>query len=185
MVRKMKVVEHSADWPMLYEEEISLVRKALGSEIVRAHHIGSTGVPGLAAKPIIDMLLEVRSLSRLDDLNQAMEDIGYQPRGESGVPGRRYYPKGGDARTHHVHAFAVGDPHIEVHLAFRDYLRAHPAAVAEYAAVKQQAATVHETDPDGYVACKQWFVERTVAEAVDWAKEDGLMGREAKQENSV
>ena len=184
MVRSMKIVEYSADWPMLYEQEVVLLREVLGSEIVRAHHIGSTAVPGLAAKPIIDILLEVRSLERLDDLNESMEEIKYQPRGEFGIPGRRYYPKGDDDRTHHVHAFAVDDPQIKNHLAFRDYLRAHPAAVAEYAAIKQSASVAHGTDPEGYVAFKGSFVERTVAKALHWANENGLNSQTAKQEET-
>ena len=184
MVRRMKIVEYSVDWPISYEQEVVLLREVLGSEIVRAYHIGSTAVPGLAAKPIIDILLEVRSVERLDDLNEAMQAIGYQPRGEFGIPGRRYYPKGGDDRTHHVHAFAVGDPQIEKHLAFRDYLRAHPAAVAEYAAVKQAASAAHGTDPEGYVAFKGSFVERTVAKALHWANENGLNSQTARQEET-
>lgn len=171
MARKMHVVEYSADWPLLYEQEIVLLRRALGKEIIRDHHVGSTAVPGLAAKPIIDILLEVQSVERLDDLSQAMERIGYQPRGEFGIPGRRYYLKGGDDRTHHVHAFAVDDPRIGNHLAFRDYLREHPAAVAEYSTVKQAAAVAHRNDPEGYGAFKQDFVERTVAKAVHWTEE--------------
>lgn len=173
MVRRMKVVEYSAEWPKLYEQEISLLRKALGSEIVRVHHIGSTAVPGLAAKPIIDILLEVQSVEGLDKLNKAMRDLGYQPKGEFGIPGRRYFPKGGDDRTHHVHAFAAGDPQIDKYLAFRDYLRTHPVAVAEYAAVKRAAAVAHETDPEGYVAFKQRFVKQAVAKAAHWANKRG------------
>jgi GrpB-like predicted nucleotidyltransferase (UPF0157 family) len=125
-------------------------------------------VPGLLAKPIIDILLEVQSLDRLDALNSAMESLGYTPKGEFGIPGRRYYPKGGDKRTHHVHAFAAGDPQVVKHLAFRDYLRAHPVAAANYAAIKREAATTHATDPTGYVAFKHDFVEQMVAEALHW-----------------
>ena len=171
MVRRMKVVEYLAEWPYLYEQEIALLREALGDEIVQSHHIGSTAVPGLAAKPVIDILLEVRSVDGLDDLSEAMRGLGYQPKGEFGIPGRRYFPKGGDDRTYHLHAFAVGDPQIEKYLAFRDYLRMYPAAVVEYAAVKRAAAAAHETDPEGYVAFKQCFVERTVAKAAHWANE--------------
>ena len=174
MARRMTVVEYSAEWPVLCEQEIGLLREVLGGEMVRAHHIGSTAVPGLAAKAIIDILLEVQSVERLDDLNEAMQAIGYQPRGEFGIPGRRYYPKGGDDRTHHVHAFAVGSSQIERHLAFRDYLRAQPAIAAEYAAVKQSAAATHSTDPEGYVAFKGAFVERIVPKAVRWANENKL-----------
>jgi len=184
MVRRRTGVEYSAEWPILHEQEISLLRGVLGSEIVRAHHIGSTAVPGLAAKPIIDILLEVRSVEGLDDLNEAMQAIGYQPRGEFGIPGRRYYPKGDDDRTHHVHAFAVGSPEIEKHLAFRDYLRAHPAIAAEYAAVKRSAAAAHGSDPEGYVAFKGSFVELTVAKAVHWANENRLPDQTKEQEEA-
>ena len=185
MVRRMNVVDYSAEWSTLYECEILLLRETLGNELVRAHHIGSTAVPGLAAKPVIDILLEVQSVERLDDFDNVMEELGYQPHGEFGIPGRRYYPKGGDDRTHHVHAFAVDDPHIEVHLAFRDYLRAHPASAAEYAAVKKEGSMVRGTDPEGYVAFKHDFVERMVAEAVHWAEERRITKRTGEQEDAA
>ena len=172
MVRRMKVVEYSAEWPCLYEQEIALLREVLGDEIFRSHHIGSTSVSGLAAKPIIDILLEVQSVERLDTLNEAMSNLGYQPRGEFGIPGRRYFPKGGDARTYHVHAFAVGDPQVRKHLAFRDYLRAHPTVARAYAEVKTAAAGAHGTNPEGYMAFKHEFVERTVAEAIHWMNDN-------------
>ena len=183
MVRSMKVVNYSAEWPTLYDRELAVLREVLGNEIVRAHHIGSTAVPGLAAKPVIDILLEVRSVEQLDAFDNAMGKLGYQPRGEFGISGRRYFPKGGDDRTHHVHAFAVDDPQIDNYLAFRDYLRAHPASAAEYAAVKREASMVHETDPEGYVAFKHGFVERMVAVAVHWAEESGHRGQIAKQQD--
>lgn len=171
MVRKMIVVNYSGDWPEMYEKEAAQIRAALADVLVRCHHMGSTSVPGLAAKPIIDILLEVRSLDRLDARNAAMESLGYTPKGAFGIPGRRYYPKGADKRTHHAHAFAAGDPHIEKHLVFRDYLRAHPLAAAEYAAIKRQAAEAHANDPEGYVAFKHDFAEPMVAEAVHWASD--------------
>jgi len=126
----MVVVAYRAEWPRQYEAEALLLRQALGDELVRAHHIGSTAVSGLAAKPIIDILLEIRSVEYLDTRNNTMEQLGYLPRGELGIPGRRYYSKGGDHRTHHVHAFSECDPHIEEHLAFRDYLRTQPQVTA-------------------------------------------------------
>jgi GrpB-like predicted nucleotidyltransferase (UPF0157 family) len=172
MARHMTVVDYSNEWPKQYEREQDLLQATLGDVLESVHHIGSTSVPGLAAKPVIDILLEVQSLDRLDALNSAMESIGYTPKGEFGIPGRRYFPKGGDERTHHVHAFASGDPLIAKYLAFRDYLRAHPAAVAEYAAVKMAASAAHQTDPEGYVAFKHGFVEQMVAKAVHWMSEE-------------
>jgi GrpB-like predicted nucleotidyltransferase (UPF0157 family) len=171
-MRTMEVVDYSEQWPVQYTREDALLREILGEDILRVHHIGSTAVPGLAAKPVIDILLEVRSLDALDQRDDAMRTIGYEPRGEFGIPGRRYYPKGGDRRTHHVHAFVAGDPQVEQHLAFRDYLCAHPGIAAEYAEVKRRASATHRTDPDGYCAFKKDFVERTVAAAVQWVGQD-------------
>ena len=170
MVRRMTVVDYSEQWPELAAREMERLRNGLGDVLVRAHHIGSTAVSGLAAKPIIDLLLEVVSLETLDARDGDMQSLGYVPRGEFGILGRRYYPKGGDQRTHHIHAFVVGDCHIARHLAFRDYLRAHPKAVESYAAVKMEAASEHATDPEGYVAYKQAYVEHEVKKAVHWAQ---------------
>ena len=165
----MSVVDYDPGWPKAYEAEIARIRTVLGDEIVHARHIGSTAVPGLAAKPVIDILLEVEDVARLDAHDGGMRSIGYEPRGEFGILGRRYYPKGGDERTHHVHAFAVGDPRIAEHLAFRDYLRAHPDVGADYAGVKRQAAAMHRHDPDGYAAFKQEIVGGILSDALTWA----------------
>ncbi len=165
----MTVVDYDPRWSERAEAEIAMLRGVLGDAVVRAHHIGSTAVPGLAAKPVIDLLLEVRAQSPLDALDDAMRSIGYVPRGEFGIPGRRYYPKGGNARTYHVHAFVTGDLHVLEHLAFRDYLRSHPDVAAEYARVKRQAAARCRHDADGYVAFKHGFVSGTVQAALHWA----------------
>ena len=168
-MRDMSVIDYDPRWPAAAEAEAERLRSVLGDVLVRVHHIGSTAVPGLAAKPVIDLLLEVADLSELDALDEEMRSIGYRPSGEYGIPGRRYYPKGGDDRTHHAHAFVVGDRHIMEHLAFRDYLRTHPEARAEYSRVKREAASRHRNDPEGYVAHKRAFVARVVREACDWA----------------
>ena len=118
----------------MFEAEAGLVRSVLGNTAIAIHHIGSTAVAGLPAKPIIDMLFEVAVLQQLDGFNNTMVGIGYEPMGEFGIPGRRYFRKGGDNRIHQIHAFASGDFNLTRHLAFRDYLRTNPAAAAEYAA---------------------------------------------------
>jgi GrpB-like predicted nucleotidyltransferase (UPF0157 family) len=123
------------------------------------HHIGSTAVPGLAAKPIIDILMEVTALEELDALNQRMESIGYTPKGEFGIPGRRYFQKGGDDRTHHLHAFARGDFNLARHLAFRDYLRGHPEVAREYGELKRAVAKTCENDIGRYCDGKDAFVK--------------------------
>jgi GrpB-like predicted nucleotidyltransferase (UPF0157 family) len=104
----------------------------------KIHHVGSTAVPGLAAKPIIDILIEVTGLEALDALHEDMKVIGYKPKGEFGIPGRRYYQKGGKQRTHQIHAFVTGDFNVTRHIAFRDYLRANSDVAREYGEVKKR-----------------------------------------------
>ena len=116
-MRILTVVDYDEMWPTLFENERTLLQMTLGKVISRIHHIGSTSVPGLSAKPVIDILIEVANLEELDSLNQAMEGIGYTVRGENGILNRRYFTKGGNQRSHHIHAFATGDAQIIKHLA--------------------------------------------------------------------
>ena len=123
MARRITLEPHNAQWATDFAVEARHLRQALNETLLHIHHIGSTSVPGLIAKPVIDILLEVISLERLDEQNNQMTALGYSPRGEYGISGRRYFVKGGDRRTHHVHAFEAGSMHIIRHLAFRAYLQ--------------------------------------------------------------
>jgi GrpB-like predicted nucleotidyltransferase (UPF0157 family) len=166
-LRVVEVVPYHPRWPVLFEDEAALLRRTLGDVAVHIHHIGSTSVPGLVAKPIIDILLEVTSLAALDALNEAMRAIGYEPRGELGIPRRRYFPKGGMDRTHQVHAFVVGDEHGMRHLAFRDYLRAHPETAKEYGELKIAIARDCDNDIERYCDGKDAYVKRVEALAIE------------------
>lgn len=108
--------------PVYRAEKLNQILK---NEIIDIHHIGSTSVPGLSAKPIIDIMPVVKDINIVDKYNEEMQGIGYEPKGENGISGRRYFEKGGDNRTHHVHIYQVGSYEIKRHLAFRDYLREH------------------------------------------------------------
>jgi GrpB-like predicted nucleotidyltransferase (UPF0157 family) len=165
-MRTIEVVDYDPAWPSLFEDERSLLCEALGDVIVVIHHIGSTAVPGLAAKPIIDINLVVTDVNVLDELSDKMEDIGYVAKGEFGIPGRRYFQKGGDRRTHQVHAFKQGDPNTVRHLAFRDYLRANPKVAEEYAVLKKRIAATCDNDIDRYCHGKDDFVKRHQAIAL-------------------
>ena len=153
----------------MFCQETEAVRGVLGDVLVAVHHIGSTSVPGLAAKPVIDVLLEVRRVEQLDGVDAGMEGLGYTVMGEFGIPGRRFYLKGKLDRTHHVHAFNRGCPDVTRHLAFRDYLVAHPEVAAEYAALKCDAARRFRDDNDGYCDAKDAFVKEHERRAVAWA----------------
>lgn len=164
----VRVVPYTSAWIDRYHQEVALLRGVFGEELVEIHHIGSTSVPGLQAKPIIDMLPLVRQIERVDGFNDAMAALGYEAMGELGIAGRRYFRKGGDDRTHQAHVFQVDDPNIERHLAFRDYLRAHPAVAAQYGELKATLAQQFPTDIYGYMDGKDAFVKAVEQEAVLW-----------------
>lgn len=125
-MRKVEVCSYNEKWVLMFAEKAEKLKQILGNEIVEIYHIGSTSVQWLMAKPIIDIMPVVYDIHIVDSYNDEMEKIGYKFKGENGIPGRRYFQKGEDNRTHHVHIYQVGSPEINRHLAFRDYLRNHP-----------------------------------------------------------
>ena len=109
-MRKVEVVAHDPKWHKEFEQESRHLAKALGENLKAIHHIGSTSIPGIYAKPIIDFLGEVEAIAAVDLCNPAMESIDYEAMGEYGIPGRRYFRKDNATgiRTHHVHIFETG-----------------------------------------------------------------------------
>lgn len=170
MVRKIEVVPYDSLWPKKFEEEKDRLMAVLPEQlVVQVLHIGSTSVPGLAAKPIIDISLVVGEISELDNYQDALASLGYESWGEYGLPGRRYFPKGGDTRTHQIHAYQYDNlSELGRHVAFRDYLRVHPEIAEEYARIKIYAAAAHPTDIDGYCDYKDEFVKNIEKEALKW-----------------
>ena len=157
MSRVIEVIDYQSTWPELFADECKLFKTHLGDTVVKVHHIGSTAVVGLAAKPVIDIILEVTSLVDLDYQQTLMTKLGYTAKGENGIVGRRFFIKGGDARSHHVHAFEYGDAHVKRHLAFRDYLRRNPEIAHQYGQIKKQAAAQcsrDEGDHDAALYCQ-------------------------------
>jgi GrpB-like predicted nucleotidyltransferase (UPF0157 family)/GNAT superfamily N-acetyltransferase len=136
----IEVIPYNPNWPKMFAVEAELIKQALGDNCIAIHHIGSTSVPGLSAKPIIDILPVVQDIQAVDQATAAMEALGYDAKGEYGIAFRRYFQKGGNTRTHNVHAFQEGDPEIGRYLKFRDWLRTHPADAEAYAQLKQQLA---------------------------------------------
>lgn len=170
MTREVKVVSYDGEWPKLYQIEVTRLQNVLGHEIVSAHHIGSTAIPGMSAKPIIDILLEVRGISKVDEYNDDMMKLGYRPRGELGIPGRRYFSRVEpvEVRTHHIHAYQSGNKSIERHLAFRDYMVVHPKDAREYAQLKMDLAKKFPLDIDGYIKGKESYVDDMEKRAIGW-----------------
>jgi len=169
---QVRVVPPDLNWPAEFQAEAERIRVALGNRVVAVHHIGSTAIPGIHAKPIIDIMLEVDDLAALDTRAAAMVELGYEPKGEFGIPGRRYFRKDSSQgiRTHHVHAFQAGDAGVERHLAFRDYLIVHPAIAESYSVLKQRLADSHPDDLEAYMDGKDAFIKEHEARAVTWRK---------------
>ena len=167
---QVRVVPYDPEWPSAFDAEAKRLASALGHVVVRLHHIGSTAVPAIAAKPIIDVLMEVIDFEPLDERTPAIEALGYEALGEYGISRRRYFRRD-DAtgrRTHQVHAFRAGDTEVERHLAFRDYMLAHPAAARAYGELKQRLAQEHPEDNGAYMDGKDAFVKEHEALALAW-----------------
>lgn len=163
------VEAYNEAWVKNYTNESRKIREIVGDNLVQIYHIGSTSVPGLSAKPVIDMLLVVTSLEDLDRIADKFELLDYEVMGEFGMTGRRYYRKGGDNRTHQIHAFHVSNLFdIERHLIFRDYLRCHTEDRDEYGELKKNLANSNPKDIDSYGDGKDSLVKRIEHDALVW-----------------
>lgn len=166
---KITVVEHHPEWKEAYLKEEHDIQNILHGELVNSFHVGSTSVPGLKAKPIIDILLVARDINALDKYSTQFEQLGYEVMGEFGIRGRRYFRKGGDNRTHHIHAFQYDHiQEIERHLAFRDYLCHHPEIAEEYGELKDELAKKYPNDIESYGDGKDDFVKKVEKQALIW-----------------
>ena len=160
MPQHITVSEYDPKWPFMYSEEKEKITAILKSNCIAIYHIGSTSVEGLWAKPVIDILVAVRSLEETDAASESFSEIGYEYLGEFGLPGRRYLRKGGDERTHQIHIFRADDwNNISRHLAFRDFMRSHEEERSEYAELKKSLAEKFPYDIDGYCDGKDGFVK--------------------------
>jgi len=170
-MKQIEVVPHNPRWSTLFEEEKNALLELDIPTINQIHHIGSTAVDGLAAKPVIDILIEVDSLKSLDSSQAKFEAFGYEAMGEFGIERRRYYRKGKELRTHQIHAFLVSDPHIFRHLAFRDYLHENPDIMKEYEDLKLKVASQCDNDIDRYCDGKNDYIQMHEKKAIEWKNE--------------
>ncbi len=167
------IADYDPRWATMYAEESSRIQTVIGEWLLGIEHVGSTSVPGLAAKPIVDMMPGLRSLDDAPPVISAMEGLGYQYIAdyEDELPERRYFvrPPGRGyrhKRLFHVHAVETTSAFWRRHLAFRDYLRTHAETAAEYAALKRRLATEYGADRVGYTEAKTEFITGTEALAL-------------------
>ncbi|MFD0979733.1 GrpB family protein [Tropicimonas aquimaris] len=166
----VEIASHDPAWAWLAEGEAERWSAALGPALVALHHIGSTSVDRLAAKPIIDLLPEIAPGTDLDSLRPTIEALGYEWMGEFGLPGRRYCRRN-DPRTgrrlFHAHCWLSGSPEIRRHLAFRDALRADPLLATAYESRKRHCASLHAENHAAYGACKATWIDTAEARALE------------------
>jgi len=168
---EIEIVDYDPRWAFLFNEEAARLRAALDpSLIVGLEHFGSTAIPGLAAKPIIDILIAVRSLAAAQEpLVEVLRELDYVYWADNPKKDRMFFVKGmppfDSKRSHHIH---VTEPHGEMwqRLTFRDYLRAHPQEAQTYERLKRRLAVEHQTDREAYTDAKSAYVESVMRKAL-------------------
>ncbi len=163
----VQVLPYDRAWPGAFESEADRLRGTLGDAAVAIEHIGSTAVPGLSAKPIIDMMLAVEDFDAARPLVHRIEELGYWYCGENGIPRRHYFIREDEAGhvTHHLHTLEDTSLEARKHRLFRDHLRAHPADRNAYGELKQRLAAAHGRDRDAYQQGKTALIERILRDA--------------------
>lgn len=163
------IADYDPRWPILYAQERELILALTGQNVVAIEHVGSTAVPGLGAKPIIDIMAAVRSLLDAEGCIEPLARIGYEyvPDYEDVMPERRYFRKGArlGARTHHLHMVELESDFWRRQLLFRDFLRTHTEAARQYYSLKKELALKFRTNREAYTEAKTSFIEEIVERA--------------------
>jgi len=161
----IELVAYNPQWKLDFDTEKKWWQSILSSNLVACHHIGSTAIEGILAKPVIDILIEVHSLVLLDKLNFTIENYGYEVKGEYGITGRRYFQKFENGkRKFHVHCYVVGDKEVQRHIKFRNKLNSQPNLALEYNSLKIKLAEQYKNDRIAYTKGKSEFINRIINE---------------------
>jgi len=167
MSHPVVVVDYDPEWPTLYEKERRRIVDAIGHRALAVEHIGSTAVPGLGAKPIIDIMACVPERSDADDCIPLLRQIGYTDITPEEGNADWFYCLGKSLHTvvYHLHLMRYGSEFSKKHLIFRDYLRTHPDVAREYYELKKRLASKYRSDRTVYTESKTSFIEAVVAKA--------------------
>jgi len=168
--RPVEIFDYDREWPSKFLEERTKIMGVIGDTVVEVEHVGSTAVPGLCAKPIIDIMVGIRKLIDAENCIVPLENIGYEyvPEYEVSIPERRYFRKGPSEMPNkhfHIHMVEHGSDFWKRHLLFRDYLRTHPDAALEYCELKKKLASKHRLNREAYTEAKTTFIESIVSKA--------------------
>jgi GrpB-like predicted nucleotidyltransferase (UPF0157 family) len=162
---QIRVVDYDEEWPASFDEIAAPLRDAVGTIGARVEHVGSTAVPGLAAKPVIDVDVVLRSPRDVDEAIERLRTIGYVHQGDIGIAGREAFTSPPRAEPHHLYVVVAGSSAHADHIDFRDYLRKHPGVVEQYASLKKNLAQQHREDRLSYTNAKHDFISEVLATA--------------------
>ena len=162
------LLPHEKEWEESAREVIGRLGEILGDSAADIQHVGSTAIPSVCAKPIVDIALGMRSLAELESYAAELEGAGFIDRGED-QPGQRLYVLGDpDMRTHHIHAVVYGSEPWRNYLNFRDYMNSHAEAAAAYGALKKELAARYANERKAYTAGKEELIQSILRAAEAW-----------------
>jgi GrpB-like predicted nucleotidyltransferase (UPF0157 family) len=161
---ELKFVNYNPEWQKLFEKEKKLLQSVIGNNILEIQHIGSTSIPGILAKPILDIGIAVDNFEAAAICIKPLAEIGYTYNGESGIPRRHWFAKGNPV-THHVHILEIDSQTWNNNLIFRDYLTQNPEIAREYAELKLKLLKEIESDREAYQQAKSPFIDRVLQQA--------------------
>lgn len=173
MSKMITIEPYDRSWPGVFRELGCRLRLALGGVALRIDHIGSTSIPGLAAKPIIDIQISVQSFDPMEPYRVLLEETGFVFRDKNTELTKRYFRERPGERETHIHVRQAGSFSEQFPLLFRDYMRAHSRDAEEYAALKVRLAERYRDDRLGYTNAKGDFIWRVIAKADQWAQDTG------------
>ncbi len=160
----VKLEDYSNEWELEYDKEKDLLEKVLKGYLKEIHHVGSTAIPGIKAKPIIDILLVIKSFKDIPKITEILEKYQYENRGQQGIPDRFFFAKGpDDARSHYLHAVEGHTDTYYNQLYFRNFLIAHPTYIQEYNKLKEDLAKKYASERPKYTQGKKEFINNVIA----------------------
>jgi GrpB-like predicted nucleotidyltransferase (UPF0157 family) len=161
----VRLIEYDERWPATFAAESSRILAAVAERPLALEHVGSTAVPGLCAKPVLDILAGHPARVRVMDYVGPLERAGYEHRGDAGIVGHQFFRRG-QPRAYHIHLVVLGGRLWRQYLAFRDHLRSEPDAAARYADLKRRLASQYPRDREAYISGKSGFVVAAIARAL-------------------
>lgn len=167
----VQLEDYNRAWKVSFEKEKELLSKVLKGKILSIEHVGSTSIPGLKAKPIIDICVVVQNLEEVPTFENILKPYGYHFRGHQGVMDRYFFAKGPEeSRTHYIHFETINSTSYQNHILFRDYLIKHPEYIEKYEKLKESLARKYSKERNKYTAGKADFIQSVISLAKEERK---------------